>query len=168
MAYYPFVHSFDMLVPPSLFESHPEYFPLIAGQRRRGYVQRCLSNPDVLRIATQQVQRWIQEHPEANIISVSQNDTFNNCQCPQCKALDDSEGSPAGSLLRFVNAIADAVAKEHPNVRIDTLAYQYTRKPPNTLRPHKNVIIRLCSIECCFAIRSKNVLPMRIAGLWKT
>jgi hypothetical protein len=31
------------------------------------------------------------------------------------------------------------------------LAYQYTRKPPKTIRPHKNVIVRLCSIECCFA-----------------
>jgi len=149
--YFPFVHSFDLLVPPSLFETHPEYFPMIDGQRKGGYVQRCLSHPDVLRIATERVQQWIQEHPEANVISISQNDTFNNCQCPQCKALDDAEGSPAASLLRFVNSIAETVEKEHPNVRIDTLAYQYTRKPPKTVRPHKNVIVRLCSIECCFA-----------------
>jgi Domain of unknown function (DUF4838)/Glycosyl hydrolase family 67 N-terminus len=151
VVYFPFVHSLDMLVPPALFETHPEYFPLIDGKRKGGYVQRCLSNPDVLRIATERVRQWIQEHPQASVISVSQNDTINNCQCPQCKALDDAEGSPAASLLRFVNAIAETVEKEHPNVRIDTLAYQYTRKPPKTLRPHKNVIVRLCSIECCFA-----------------
>jgi hypothetical protein len=151
VVYFPFVHSFDLLVPPSLFETHPEYFPLIDGKRKGGYVQRCLSNPDVLRISTERVQQWIQEHPEASVISVSQNDTFNNCQCPQCKALDDAEGSPAASLLQFVNAIAESVEKKHPNVRIDTLAYQYTRKPPKTLRPYKNVIVRLCSIECCFA-----------------
>lgn len=151
VVYFPFVHSFDMLVPPDLFASHPEYFPLIDGQRKGGYVQRCLSHPDVLRIATERVQQWIKEHPEASIISVSQNDTFNNCQCPECKAVDDAEGSPAATLLRFVNAIAEAVEQDHPQVRIDTLAYQYTRKPPKTIRPHKNVIIRLCSIECCFA-----------------
>ncbi|MCC6492007.1 MAG: DUF4838 domain-containing protein [Pirellulales bacterium] len=149
--YHPFVHSFDLLVPPALFESHPEYFPLIDGERRGGYVQRCLSNPDVLRMSTERVEQWIQEHPEATIISVSQNDAFNNCQCPECKAIDDAEGSPAASLLRFVNAIAAAVEKQHPQIRIDTLAYQYTRKPPKTIRPHKNVIMRLCSIECCFA-----------------
>ena len=34
---------------------------------------------------------------------------------------------------------------------MDTLAYQYTRKAPKTLRPRSNVIIRLCSIECNFA-----------------
>jgi hypothetical protein len=41
--------------------------------------------------------------------------------------------------------------RDYPHVRIDTLAYQYTRKPPKTLRPRRNVIVRLCSIECCFA-----------------
>lgn len=33
---------------------------------------------------------------------------------------------------------------------VDTLAYQYTRRPPRTLRPRPNVIVRLCSIECNF------------------
>src|SRR5262249_18332810 len=32
--YYPFVHSFDMLVPKDLYKEHPEYFPLINGQRK--------------------------------------------------------------------------------------------------------------------------------------
>jgi hypothetical protein len=49
-----------------------------------------------------------------------------------------------------VNAIADAVAKDHPGIIIDTLAYQYTRKPPKRVRPRPNVAIRLCSIECEF------------------
>jgi hypothetical protein len=151
VVYYPFVHSFDALIPPDLFKEHPEYFPLIDGQRKDGYVQRCLTNPDVLKIATDRVKQWIKEHPEATIISVSQNDTFNYCTCEKCKALDDAEGSPAATLLQFVNAIAEAIEPEHPKVRIDTLAYQYTRKPPKTIRPRKNVIVRLCSIECCFA-----------------
>ncbi len=149
--YFPFVHSLDALVPPDLYQTHPEYFPLIDGKRKGGYVQRCLSNPDVLKMSIARVQQWTKDHPEATIISVSQNDTINNCQCEQCKALDDAEGSPAASLLKFVNAVAEAIEKDHPNVLIDTLAYQYTRKPPKTIRPRHNVIIRLCSIECCFA-----------------
>ena len=149
--YFPFVHSFDALVPPDLYQTHPEYFPLIDGKRKSGYVQRCLSNPDVLRISIERVRQWIKEHPEATIISVSQNDTINNCQCEQCKALDDAEGSPAASLLKFVNAVAEAIEQDHPNIFIDTLAYQYTRKPPKTIRPRRNVIVRLCSIECCFS-----------------
>jgi len=149
--YFPFVHSMDSLVPQDLFKEHPEYFPLINGKRQNGYVQRCLSNPEVLKLAIARVRQWIQEHPEATIISVSQNDTGKWCQCDQCKALDDAEGSPAASLLRFVNAIAEDIQKDYPRIRLDTLAYQYTRKPPKTIRPRPNVIIRLCSIECCFA-----------------
>jgi hypothetical protein len=149
--YFPFVHSFDLLIPPELYKEHPEFFPLIDGKRVDGYVQRCLSNPDVLRISKERVRQWIKEHPEATIISVSQNDAFKNCRCESCKTLDDAEGSPAASLLKFVNAIAEDLEADFPNVRIDTLAYQYTRKPPKTIRPRRNVIVRLCSIECCFA-----------------
>jgi hypothetical protein len=151
VVYFPFVHSLDMLVPPTLFKDHPEYFPLIGGQRKSGYVQRCLANPEVVQMATDRVRGWLREHPEASVMSVSQNDTFNYCQCPTCKSLDDAEGTPMGSFLKFVNTIADVVARERPEVKVDTIAYQYTRKPPKTLRPAPNVIIRLCSIECCFA-----------------
>jgi len=151
VVYFPFVHSLDSLIPPDLFKEHPDYFPLIDGQRKSGYVQRCLSHPEVLKLATARVRQWIVEHPEATIVSVSQNDTANYCQCPQCKSFDDQEGSPAASMIRFANAIAENIEHDYPRVRIDTLAYQYTRKPPKTLRPRPNVIIRLCSIECCFA-----------------
>lgn len=149
--YYPFVHSFDALIPTNLFAAHPEYFPLIAGQRKAGYVQRCLSNPEVVKLATARVRAWIKAHPEATILSVSQNDCLTNCQCEKCQAVDDAEGTPMGSLLQFVNAIAADIEQDFPRVRIDTLAYQYTRQPPKTIRPRPNVIVRLCSIECCFA-----------------
>ncbi|MFA4029751.1 MAG: hypothetical protein GDYSWBUE_001045 [Candidatus Fervidibacterota bacterium] len=151
VVFYPFVHSFDLLIPRELYKEHPEYFPLIGGKRINGYVQRCLSNPDVLRLAIERVRQWIKEHPEATIIDVSQNDTGNWCQCENCKSLDDAEGSPSASIIRFVNAIAEAIEKEYPHIRIETLAYTYSRRPPKTLRPRHNVIIRLCSIECCFS-----------------
>ena len=151
VVYFPFVHSFDNLIPRELYKDHPEYFPLIKSKRVEGYVQRCLSNPEVLKLAIAKVRQWIQEHPEATIISVSQNDTGNWCQCDACKTLDDQEGSPSASLIRFVNAVAADIEQDYPQIKIDTLAYQYTRKPPKTLRPRHNVIIRLCSIECCFA-----------------
>lgn len=149
--YHPFVHSFDLLIPPGLYDTHPEYFPEIDGKRVKGYVQRCLTNPEVVKLSIQKVREWIKEHPEAIIISVSQNDTGNWCRCPDCKSLDDREGSPAATMLQFVNAIATDIQNDFPKVRIDTLAYQYTRKNPKTLRPRPNVIVRLCSIECCFA-----------------
>ena len=53
-------------------------------------------------------------------------------------------------MITFVNYVAEHIQPEFPNVAVDTLAYQYTRKPPKTLHPLPNVIVRLCSIECNF------------------
>ena len=54
-----------------------------------------------------------------------------------------------GSQLTFVNSVAERIEKVHHNVKVGTLAYWYTRKPPKTIKPRHNVQIQLCSIECC-------------------
>jgi hypothetical protein len=146
-----FVHSFYQLVPPEkYFAPHPEWFSLVKGRRTADNAQLCLSNPELRDFVVRQVRQALRETPAARIISVSQNDCFNPCECAPCKALDDAEGSHAGSVISFVNYIAEKIEPEFPNVAVDTLAYQYTRQPPRALRPRPNVIVRLCSIECNF------------------
>ena len=54
-------------------------------------------------------------------------------------------------MLNLVNRVAAAVEKEFPGKSVETLAYQWTRRAPRSLRPRANVIVRLCSIECCFS-----------------
>ncbi|MBZ5620668.1 MAG: DUF4838 domain-containing protein [Acidobacteriia bacterium] len=153
VAYFPFVHSFDTLVPPGrYFKDHPEYFSLIDGQRRERGGQLCLTNPDVLRIAIESVEHSIAAHPEATIISVSQNDRYGWCECDNCRRVEQEEGGAhSGPLLRFVNAVAAEIEKRHPDKLIDTLAYQYTEDPPAKARPRANVRIRLCPIGACEA-----------------
>jgi len=152
ITYQGFVHTFASLVPPGeYFAQHPEWFAFTGGKRSDGYVQLCLTNEELKRFVAQRVKDLVRANPTANIVSVSQNDAAGYCECPNCKALDEKEGSHAGSLLHFVNYVALEVGKEFPNVAIDTLAYQYTRKPPKYVRPEPNVIVRLCSIECNFA-----------------
>lgn len=115
--------------------------------------QPCLTDEAIYRTAIRNVRKRLRENPNATIISVSQNDTYPGqvgCQCERCKAIDDREGTPMGSLLTFVNRIADDIREDFPHVYVDTLAYRYTRKAPKTIKPRDNVIIRLCSIECCF------------------
>jgi len=152
ITYTGFVHTFYPLVPPEQhFAQHPEWYSEIGGKRTADHAQLCLTNPELTAFVVGRVKEWLRANPRTGIISVSQNDWHGNCQCANCKALDDKEGSPAGSLLHFVNAVAREVGKEFPRVAIDTLAYQYTRKPPRYVRPEPNVIVRLCSIECNFA-----------------
>jgi hypothetical protein len=146
-----FVHTFYPLVPPAEhFATHPEWFSMIKGQRSTDRAQLCLTNPQLRDFMVGRVKQWLRETPEASIISVSQNDWYGACECAECTALADTEGSQAGPLLAFVNYIAEKIEAEFPSVAVDTLAYQYTRQPPKTLRPRSNVIVRLCSIECNF------------------
>ena len=145
-------HTFNILCPPEeLFATHPEYFSEIEGKRVKDYTQLCLTNPDVLKLVTARVLERIRKDPGASFYGVSQNDWGNFCTCPACKALDDAEESHAGTMIVFVNKIAEAVEKEFPGVTIETLAYQYTRKPPKTVRPRHNVMPCLCTIECDFS-----------------
>ncbi|MFH1571815.1 MAG: DUF4838 domain-containing protein, partial [Gemmatimonadota bacterium] len=139
-----FVHTYNTLVPPDLyFEDHPEYFSELAGKRQP--VQLCLTNPEVLPIAVAKVREVLRSHPDSEIISVSPNDGTGYCECAACKAIDDAEGTRAGTLIRFVNAVADSIRTEFPRVRVSTLAYLDTYQPPKTVRPRDNVAIQLCT-----------------------
>lgn len=153
MKFYNFHHSFDELVNfRDYFDAHPEYFAEVDGKRLNGpRTQLCLTNPDVVRLATEKVRQWICENPDCRVFSVAQNDWYNYCTCEKCHAIDEAEGSPAGTMIQFVNQIAENIEKDYPHVLIHTFAYQYTRKAPKTIRPRHNVIVRLCSIECCFS-----------------
>ncbi len=137
--------------PEKYFESNPEYFALGVRTGQRTSEQLCLTNPDVLSIVIAEVRQTLANNPNAQIVSLTQADNQNYCACKTCKALDKHEGSSAGSMIHFVNAVADALKGEYPNVLFDTFAFQYTRTPPKHVKPHDNVIVRLCSIECCFA-----------------
>jgi hypothetical protein len=136
------VHTFHRFLPEAVFyEDHPEYFALRNGKRLT--TQLCLSNEDVLQIVIDSVRALFGRYPESAIISVSQDDNTLYCQCEHCAVVDEEEGSPSGSMIRFVNAVAE----QFPHKMVSTLAYQYTRKPSQT-RPAPNVLITLCSIEC--------------------
>ena len=155
MPYAWYVHTFETMVPPSVYgESHPEYYSLIDGQRvvrDGGRTQLCLTNPEAYEVCVEAVRRALKERPDARIISISQNDWHGNCQCENCLAVDREEGSPAGTLLRFVNRIAEALEDEFPDVIFDTLAYNYSRPASKITHNRKNVCVRLCSIEACFS-----------------
>ncbi len=146
-----FAHTFASLVDCNLFTTDPEIFALGAVSGERTVDQLCLTNPKTLELTIKGVRNWLQENPNATIISVTQNDNQNYCVCENCKSLDEQEGSHAGTMIHFVNAIADDIKDDYPNVFVDTFAYLYTRKPPKTVTPRDNVIVRLCSIECTFS-----------------
>lgn len=144
-----FVHTFQHLIPSSrYYDTHPEWFSQVGGRRVRDG-QLCLSNPQLLDTLCANLALLINQNPRASIWSVSNNDNYNVCQCPECRRLDSLYGGPSGTLVYFVNQ----VARRFPDKTISTLAYQFSRQAPLALcpipqKPDTNVNIMFCSIEC--------------------
>ena len=148
-----YVHTFYKLVPAEkYFESHPEYYAEVDGRRTPD--QLCLSNPDVLTIAIEQLKKDMKEQPDKIYWSVSQNDGGIYCQCELCTKVMEKEGGVQGTILPFVNA----VAKEFPDKMISTLAYWYSTEPPKNIKALDNVQIMLCAGNpASWAEKAKNI-----------
>lgn len=151
-----FCHTFTTYYckPDMYFAEHPEYYALHKGERVPN--QLCLTNEDVKAVVAQEVLDLlaVQHNPNATlqIISLTQHDNQQYCECEKCSAVDKENGAHSGTMISFVNDIAARVkaAGDYDNIAFDTFAYQYTRQAPSKVIPREDVIVRLCSIECCF------------------
>lgn len=147
-----FCHTFAQRLPKEKYwDTDREIYAISNFDGKRTAEQLCLTNPRTVELMCREIDRIMADHPDANLISLTQNDGGVYCVCPACKALDEAEGSHAGTMISFVNAVADYTKDKYPNLMLDTFAYYYTRTPPKTVRPRDNVVVRLCSYECCFA-----------------
>ena len=151
-----FAHTFtnEFCKPDTYFESDPECFASFLGFRSKKEV--CLSNPKTLEIVTNEVMELLKEkhNPDAQlqIVSLTQNDNIIFCTCPNCILKYLKYQSISGLTVEFVNSVAKKIKEAgYDNVAIDTFAYMYTRSAPKNIVPDDNVIIRLCSLECCFS-----------------
>ncbi|MBQ4289832.1 MAG: DUF4838 domain-containing protein [Clostridia bacterium] len=168
-------HTFGRLCPPEKYwDTHPEYYSLWEGKRVKVGndfsfdAQLCLSNPDVIRIATENALDWMRKHPDLKILEISQCDNPRYCTCENCARIDEEEGTHCGTIIRFVNAIAEAVEKEFPDVMVRTFAYIYSRQAPKITRARKNVLIRYCTIEACFRHALNDPSCKRNYGVFNT
>jgi len=150
-------HTFSQLLPQQkYFHDHPEWYsdprnhnlPCTANSimPTDRETQLCVSNPEVQNELARQALLWIQKNPQAGYISISENDNGNFCRCPACEKLTRQEGSPMGPILQCVNNVAQKIHQQYPDFMVETLAYYDSVKPPKTIRPAPNVLIRLAPI----------------------
>ena len=143
-----FGHSFQGLIPPAeYFEDHPEYFCLVDGYRRREHSQICGTNSDAALVVCENIGKRIKANPDKKIFAVGQNDWLNWCECPECSAVDEHEGTHMGQVLTLVNRVAE----RFPDKIIATLAYSWSVEPPKQMRVADNALIVLCHNEGCFS-----------------
>jgi Domain of unknown function (DUF4838) len=140
------------------FPTHSEYFAMGKDGKRidgtlsiGGAGQLCYTSDGAREVVTAKLKSLIREDnaqkdaaglPRTWLYDISQADNYDWCQCPKCQDLIKKEGANSATLLTFINRIAADVEKEFPGVFITTFAYMPTVKPPATIRPRHNVIIR--------------------------
>lgn len=144
-------HSFVKILPPATyFADHPDWYPLIDGQRKHEHTQLCLTNESMFQEFVKNTLEHLRAHPATKFVSISQNDCGGWCQCAACEKLKEENRSQAGPLIHFVNKVAEAIEKEFPETLVETLAYNESRFAPAIEKPRDNVVVRLCTIECSF------------------
>ena len=135
-------HSFDKLLPPKeYFKTNPIFFALYDGSRRAESL--CMTNDTVVELVEKKIQLLLSKKPNIPFFSVSQNDDAVFCECKECQSLNKKHGGPQGSLYFFLNKIA----KHFPKLKIVTLAYLHTLKPPVGIKIESNIYTLFCPIE---------------------
>jgi hypothetical protein len=151
-------YSKDWPDKPELFSLNPQ------GERDRstsgsGPGHICTTNPETIQLVLSTLREFIgkdRQTPRANglcprVYDISQNDNNSYiCCCPTCLAMKEREGSYSGPLLHMINQVADGIRQEYPEILVQTFAYTSTQKPPKTVRPRDNVLIRLCHLGAEF------------------
>lgn len=149
-------HSVFTFVNPDIyFESHPEYFAYIDGNRRVEYkgnlTQLCFTNPDIYPIIEAKLAEFIEKYPDAKYWDFSINDNNNYCQCEECEKSYEKYNSRAGALIEIINRLAE----RFPNKYISTLAYLYTKDVPEGIECADNVNIVIAPIQTSQLYSSK-------------
>jgi len=159
--------SFHLLPPSEYFAKHPDWYSDAANENKPSTAssvmpntensQLCFTNPAVADEMAKRVIEAIRTNPDnytrdsRGYIAVDENDNGHYCACENCRTLAAAEGSESGPVVHFVNSVASKVKEEYPNFLIETLAYRGSIRPPNTLRPAENVIIRLAPLQADFS-----------------
>ena len=151
------VHNlFRYLPPDEYFETDPEFYAELDGQRTSVRAQLCFSNEDLAQQIVEKLRAYIDEARASalakgerppRLFAVSQNDYNGACECRSCRELvQRANGHESAALVTFINRVARGIAADYPEVLVDTLAYGHTFDPPPGLSYEPNVSLRLAAL----------------------
>jgi len=134
-------HSYDGFVKANraAFEAHPEYWPLIDGERKQ-VNKPCLGNPAVRKLFVDHVLAQFANDPTLDSVSMDPSDGGNWCECERCAAL----GSVSDQVVTVANEVAAAVNAQYPGRLVGIYAYNY-HSPPPSIRVNPQVVVSVAT-----------------------
>jgi len=139
-------HIWSLFVPDeSLFEKHPEYFPMIDGRRTVNNRTACFSNPEARRIFIQKLRNYLRKNPYWDIFAFWAEDIKDPyyCGCPKCTDMEIPDW-----YITLVNEAARVVEEGLPHAVFEFIAYHGTRFTPKQVkklyRNGENMLFNFC------------------------
>ena len=152
---YEFHHNLiNVLKPSEVYDQHPEWYPLINGQRiskppdGSESWQPCFSNKEMAAWVGQRIVDYFDKNPTATSYSLGINDVDAGgyCQCDACRALDDPaeptfRGRPnySNRVFTFMNRVAEITSRKYPDRLLGCLSYANCEEVPS-FPVHPNII----------------------------
>lgn len=130
-------------------ETHPEYFSWKDGKRWTNHLgQICMSNEDAWQAAAKKAVEYLETASGKNVVSVSQGDNENYCECENCKKLVEKHGL-AKAYFDVVNKIAEKIKESHPEAIVHTFGYAKIEDGlPEGYKLASNVMVQYCESLC--------------------
>ncbi len=153
-------------------KDHPDWFALQPDgtrdqSRNPDRARLCIANPELIAAIAREKIEELNRNPALLGVSVGPNDggrpSF--CTCPKCEALDSPKGrkvllwdftkgsqrdfehvSLTDRMVSFWNAIAEQVAKVHPDKFLVVDAYSVYAAPPVERKLHPNLVVRFAPL----------------------
>ena len=152
-----------------LFATHPEYFPLRGGERQQtgpygaptrygpdaiatltgSGMSLCVSNPQAVATVVHNLQRFLDDHPEIDVMGLWPPDTkWQGCECPECRKLVEPDRlwsnvphhanqwrATSDHLVHLVGRVARGIEESHPRVRVLSWGWCTTEPAPQNVTP---------------------------------
>ena len=150
-------HAMSNMVKPEMYEAHPEYFPLVNGQRvkpEKGPWNPCMSNPDLPELFRAYARRYFEKNPDRLGIPMGVNDGGGDCDCDGCRAKYAKHGN---QYVEFYNAAAKILAQEQPGKWLAFIAYsaRCSKAPTDGLRMAPNILVEVTGYANTYAAWKK-------------
>ncbi len=153
-------------------KDHPDWFALQSNgsrdqSRNPDRARLCKSNPDLIAAIAKEKIEELNRNPALLSVGLGPNDggQASFCTCPKCEALDSAKGrkvllwdftkaarrdfehvSLTDRMVYFWNAIAEQVAKVHPDKLLVVDAYSAYAAPPVERKLHPNLVVRFAPL----------------------
>ena len=114
-----------------------------------GSTPPCLTAPESINKAISKVSNYLWSTPGVDVLSFApDSDADLYCTCESCSQIHNEEGSPAGTYIRFLNALAEAISSRFPKIRIELVVRAYLKTAPSLTKPTDKIAVRLSMEKC--------------------